>query len=38
MSRDYELNREYLQNGDVIDFDFEQNEKDFVVDEMPHVE
>ena len=38
MSRDYELNREYLQNGDVIDFDFEQNEKDFIVDEIPHVE
>ncbi len=38
MSRDYELNREYLQNGDQIDFDFEQNEKDFIVDETPHVE
>lgn len=37
MSRDYELPREYLQNGDQIDFDFEQNEKDFIVDEIPHV-
>ncbi|MDQ7045997.1 MAG: tRNA pseudouridine(13) synthase TruD [Sulfurimonas sp.] len=37
MSRDYELPREYLQNGEVMDFDFEQNEKDFVVDEIPHV-
>lgn len=36
MSRDYELPREYLQNGDQIDFDFEQNEKDFIVDEIPH--
>ena len=36
MSRDYELAREYLQNGDQIDFDFEQNEKDFIVDEIPH--
>ena len=26
MRRDYELPREYLQNGAVIDFDFEQNE------------
>jgi len=38
MARDYELKREYLQNGDVIDFDFEQNEKDFIVDEIPHTE
>jgi len=37
MSRDYELAREYLQNGEQIDFDFEQNEKDFIVDEIPHV-
>jgi len=37
MARDYELNREYLQNGDTIEFDFEQNEKDFIVDEIPHV-
>jgi len=36
MARDYELNREYLQNGEQIDFDFEQNEKDFIVDELPH--
>lgn len=36
MSRDYELPREYLQNGDQINFDFEQNEKDFIVDEIPH--
>ena len=36
MSRDYELPREYLQNGDQIDFDFEQNDKDFIVDEIPH--
>jgi len=35
--RDYELKREYLQNGDQIEFDFEQNEKDFVVDEIPHM-
>lgn len=38
MSRDYELAREYLQNGEVMEFDFEQNEKDFIVDEIPHVE
>jgi len=38
MSRDYELKREYLSNGDVMEFDFEQNEKDFVVDEIPHVD
>lgn len=36
MSRDYELPREYLQNGNQIDFDFEQNEKDFIVDEIAH--
>ena len=36
MSRDYELPREYLYNGDVMEFDFEQNEKDFIVDEIPH--
>lgn len=36
MSRDYELAREYLHNGDIINFDFEQNEKDFIVDEIPH--
>ena len=36
MSRDYELPREYLQNGEVMEFDFEQNEKDFIVDEIPH--
>jgi len=38
MSRDYEMLREYLQDGDRIEFDFEQNEKDFVVDEMAHTE
>lgn len=38
MSRDYELKREYLQNGTCIEFDFEQNEKDFIVDEIPHME
>lgn len=38
MSRDYELPREYLQNGEVMEFDFEQNEKDFIVDEIPHVD
>ena len=38
MSRDYELAREYLQNGEQINFDFEQNEKDFIVDEIPHME
>lgn len=37
MSRDYELPREYLQNGNQINFDFEQNEKDFIVDEIAHV-
>lgn len=37
MSRDYELPREYLQNSDQIEFDFEQNEKDFIVDEIPHI-
>jgi len=37
MSRDYELPREYLSNGEVIEFDFEQNEKDFIVHEIPHV-
>ena len=37
MSRDYELAREYLQNGTQIDFEFEQNEKDFIVDEIPHM-
>lgn len=35
MSRDYELKREYLQNGEQIEFDFEQNETDFVVEEIP---
>ncbi len=38
MSRDYELQREYLQNGDVMEFSFEQNEKDFIVDEIAHVD
>ncbi len=38
MSRDYTLRREYLQNGDVMEFDFEQNEKDFIVDEIAHVD
>ncbi len=38
MSRDYALGREYLQNGDVMEFDFEQNEKDFIVDEIAHVD
>ena len=38
MIRDYELPREYLQNGEVMEFDFEQNEKDFIVDEIPHVD
>ena len=38
MNRDYELPREYLQNGEVMEFDFEQNEKDFIVDEIPLVE
>ena len=38
MPRDYELQREYLQNGEVMEFDFEQNEKDFIVDEIPHVD
>ncbi len=37
MARDYELAREYLHDGDRIDFEFEQNEKDFIVDEIPHV-
>ena len=36
MPRDYELPREYLQNGEVMEFDFEQNEKDFIVDEIAH--
>ena len=38
MSRDYELPREYLQNTEVMEFAFEQNEKDFIVDEIPHVD
>ena len=38
MSRDYIMDREYLQDGSTIDFDFEQNEKDFIVDEIPHIE
>ena len=38
MSRDYEIPREYLQNGEVMEFVFEQNEKDFIVDEIPHVD
>lgn len=38
MSRDYELPREYLHNGDVMEFQFEQNEKDFIVDEIAHVD
>jgi len=29
------MDRVYLQNGEQIDFDFYQNEKDFVVDEIP---
>lgn len=37
MSRDYELPREYLSNGEVMEFAFEQNEKDFIVDEISHV-
>ena len=37
MSRDYEIPREYLQNGEVMEFVFEQNEKDFIVDEIAHV-
>jgi len=35
MARDYIMNREYLQDNQQIDFDFEQNEKDFIVDEIP---
>jgi len=35
MARDYIMKREYLQNNEQIDFDFEQNEKDFIVDEIP---
>jgi tRNA pseudouridine13 synthase len=38
MSREYELSREYLSNGDVMEFEFEQNEKDFVVDEIAHLD
>ena len=38
MPRDYELPREYLQNTEVMEFTFEQNEKDFIVDELPHVD
>jgi len=29
------MNREYLNNKNIINFDFEQNEKDFIVDEIP---
>ncbi len=36
MARDYIMNREYLQDNEQIDFDFEQNEKDFIVDEIAH--
>ena len=38
MARDYVMAREYLQDGERIDFEFEQNEKDFIVDEIPHME
>lgn len=37
MIRDYPLPREYLSNGEVMEFNFEQNEKDFIVDEIPHM-
>jgi tRNA pseudouridine13 synthase len=37
MSRDYVMAREYLQDGARMEFEFEQNEKDFIVDEIPHV-
>ena len=30
------MDREYLQSKNRIKFDFEQNEQDFIVDEMPH--
>lgn len=36
MARDYEMAREYLHDGDKIEFEFEQNEKDFIVDEIAH--
>jgi len=36
MPRDYELQREYLQNSEVLEFEFEQNQNDFIVDEIPH--
>ena len=32
------MDRVYLQNGESIDFDFYQNEKDFIVDEIPLAE
>ncbi|MDF1874567.1 tRNA pseudouridine(13) synthase TruD [Sulfurimonas sp. SAG-AH-194-I05] len=32
------MKREYLQDGERMEFEFEQNEKDFIVDEIPHVE
>jgi tRNA pseudouridine13 synthase len=38
MARDYEMLREYLHDGEKIEFEFEQNEKDFIVDEIAHVE
>jgi tRNA pseudouridine13 synthase len=34
MSREYTMKREYLQDGDRIEFDFEQNEHDFIVEEI----
>ena len=36
MNRDYVMAREYLQDGDRMEFEFEQNEKDFIVDEISH--
>jgi tRNA pseudouridine13 synthase len=30
------MDREYLQNKNTMDFEFEQNPKDFIVDELPH--
>ena len=35
MARDYEMKREYLQDGEKIEFEFEQNEFDFIVEEIP---
>ena len=36
MAREYIMDREYLQDTQKIEFEFEQNEHDFIVDEIAH--